>query len=550
MADKELKTRATSALQTALAAFPGKKTLVADASFRSLLDVIASGVGGKAYFEAQAVARVLLLEQPLPRASLLEATVFLLLRPRPTNVTLLRELVLGNQGSTFAVAWVPQCTSTCELEMERQGLKGLVKEMDLPLYLLPTEPTVWSLCRENDFQSLFVEKDLSLVTEVAKSLLELGMTRATNMVALGAVADSAKILFESVQSKAPAVPAPVTFDQCVLVDRTEDPITLLVTPLHYEGLLDAVLGMNHGVVATGGNKHMLAATDEFYAAVRDLDFDHLVTVRLPAVAASLRDDKASTPATELAKKLNELVQTKQAVALHLQLVEAMTTASNVDHKAIKRCVEIEQSIMGLGKPRDIDAMLEEALLRDPPLDVAKMLKLLCLHALVLGGPERKPFEARLQQLCHSYGYQLLPLLSSLTTSLRWLQPKGGNVDWKWSKLRKSLDLLKGAPIENVLDPQDIWGMFPTIGYAPLSVRRVQVSVGMRQPNSLPIPSSSATKPSAPPQTVLVYYLGGVTYAELAAYRYLNRSQSKYSFVVATTSICNTNRLLQGLMAAQ
>ncbi|EQC29850.1 hypothetical protein SDRG_12396 [Saprolegnia diclina VS20] len=548
MTDAALKATATAALGAALDAYPGKKTLIADASFRALLDVMACGVGGKAFFERQQVSRILLLERPLPRASLLDACVFLLLRPQATNVTLLRELYSAHPSLAMTVAWVPSCSTAVELEMERQGLKHLVSEVDLPLYLLPCEENVWSLCRENDFQTLFVEKDQSLVTEVVKSLLELGLTRATSMQALGAVAESAKILYESVQSKAPPLASAAPFDQCILIDRTEDPITLLVTPLHYEGLLDAVLGMNHGVVTVNGAKHMLSANDEFYASIRDLDFDHLVTSRLPAIAAGLRDDKQLTPATELAKKLGSLVQTKQAVSLHLDLVAAMTQASSDDHKALKRCVEIEQSIMGLGKPKDIDAMIEEGLLRDPPLELSKMLKLLCLHALVLGGPDKKIFDTRQQQLCHTYGHAVLPLLSSLSASLQWLVPRGGHANWKWSKLRKSMDLLKGSAIEDVLQPRDIWGMFPTIGYAPLSVRRVQVASGMHQVSALPLPTG--TPKPGPPQRVLVYYLGGVAYAELAAYRFLNRSQTQFEFVVATTSICNTTRLFQGLMASQ
>ncbi|OQS05118.1 hypothetical protein THRCLA_02694 [Thraustotheca clavata] len=549
MAEEVLKRKATAVLEEALKALLGTKTFIADTSFRSLLDVLACGIGGKAYFDSLEISRILLLESPLPRSSLLDSHVFLLLRPRPTNVLLLKELVLGSPQVKFTVAWVPTCTTQCDLEMERQGLKGLVDEINLPLYLLPCEENVWSLCRENDFLPLFIEKDYNLVTEVVKSLLEIGLTRSTYFHALGNVSESCKILFESIQSKVPPsnTTLPITFDQCVFIDRTEDPITLLVTPLHYEGLLDAVLGMNHGVVVNKGTKHMLTSQDEFYSTIRDLDFDHLATIKLPTIAIGLRDDKQTAPVTELASRIGSLVKTKQHLALHLELAGEITAASTHDHNAVKRCVEIEQSIMGLGKPRDIETMIEESLFRDPPLELSKMIKLLCLQALVLDGSEKKAFEQRQHQLCHTYGYKILPLLSVLTSSLQWLVPKGGNPDWKWSKLRKSMDLLKGQPIEDILNPQDIWGMFPTIGYAPLSVRRVQLAVGMKQLNSLQLPTGSSSNKLTAHQTILVYYVGGVTYAELAAYRYLNDSQTKFTFVVATTSICNTTRLLQGLM---
>jgi len=46
--------------------------------------------------------------------------------------------------------------------------------------------------------------------------------------------------------------------------------------------------------------------------------------------------------------------------------------------------------------------------------------------------------------------------------------------------------------------------------------------------------------------VLVYYVGGVTVAELAAYRFLNQKQTQFTFMVAATSICNGNRLLRAI----
>jgi len=47
--------------------------------------------------------------------------------------------------------------------------------------------------------------------------------------------------------------------------------------------------------------------------------------------------------------------------------------------------------------------------------------------------------------------------------------------------------------------------------------------------------------------VLVYFLGGVTYAEIAAIRFLNSHNmfgGRFKFVIATTSIISSKKCLQ------
>ena len=52
--------------------------------------------------------------------------------------------------------------------------------------------------------------------------------------------------------------------------------------------------------------------------------------------------------------------------------------------------------------------------------------------------------------------------------------------------------------------------------------------------------------------VLVYFLGGVTYAEIAAIRFLNTQSSlsgRFKFVIATTSIISSEKCLKQMRTA-
>ena len=115
-------------------------------------------------------------------------------------------------------------------------------------------------------------------------------------------------------------------------------------------------------------------------------------------------------------------------------------------------------------------------------------------------------------------------------------------------------------------------MFPYTGYAPMSIRLLQESLGMKYKTSAKDPTSSRislgreyeslsssmsrlsgmasnvdnSSNGGKRMNVLVYYVGGITVAELTAFRFLNQKQSEFYFFIAATSICNGSRLLRAI----
>ena len=48
------------------------------------------------------------------------------------------------------------------------------------------------------------------------------------------------------------------------------------------------------------------------------------------------------------------------------------------------------------------------------------------------------------------------------------------------------------------------------------------------------------------RTTVIFFVGGVTYAEIAALRLMSRQQRTRRFLIATTSIMNGNKMLRDL----
>lgn len=60
--------------------------------------------------------------------------------------------------------------------------------------------------------------------------------------------------------------------------------------------------------------------------------------------------------------------------------------------------------------------------------------------------------------------------------------------------------------------------------------------------------SSEISQSDSPKVVLVFFLGGCTFAEISALRFLSRQEdNNVEFVIATTKLINKNSFLENLM---
>ena len=110
-------------------------------------------------------------------------------------------------------------------------------------------------------------------------------------------------------------------------------------------------------------------------------------------------------------------------------------------------------------------------------------------------------------------------------------------------------------------PEDIHYVFS--GLAPLSVRLVEMMMNqggfnrIREqlkllPGAVVSPDNEAEffKETQRQKRILVYFIGGITFAEIAALRFLNTLFPDKKFTVATTSIINGNSCMQQMRTAK
>jgi len=137
--------------------------------------------------------------------------------------------------------------------------------------------------------------------------------------------------------------------------------------------------------------------------------------------------------------------------------------------------------------------------------------------------------------------------------------KGGQF-MNWKLIKTGLGLIVDV---NEKEPNDIAYVYS--GYAPMSIRLVQKATapegwrGIQEvlgalpgatleiEQELPPGVVSAHHVGGTGKVTLVVFLGGVTYTEISALRWLSQQQEDREYIVASTALINGNTILESVL---
>ncbi|KAJ7045007.1 Sec1-like protein [Mycena alexandri] len=320
--------------------------------------------------------------------------------------------------------------------------------------------------------------------------------------------------------------------------------------------------------------------------LRDLNFSS-VGKRLEEDYKGRHQAKTVAQLRDFVGKLGGLQTDHQSLRLHIGLSELFVPLTRTDQ--FNKTLEIQQNLLASYEvPAQITA-IEDLLAQGA--DMQTILRLLCLASITAGGIKLESLENLKREVLQAYGYNHLPLLLSLSApTLAVLLPNP----------------LPPAP--EALDEVENDISFVYSGYAPISVRLVQcvaqkggvlsnpaekekekdkaggaadgkaqgssikaqahpiagwrgfedlvatipgetVDIVQNGPNdgsAVATPMASLLRPMQKPTTTVVFFLGGCTYTEIAALRWVGRQNRGRKFLIATTGIINGNTLFESI----
>ncbi|KAM0434508.1 hypothetical protein ACHAPT_003604 [Fusarium lateritium] len=366
----------------------------------------------------------------------------------------------------------------------------------------------------------------------------------------------------------------------------------------------------------------LDSSDKLYEQLRDANFAivgsllNKVARRLQKVQSDYESKHKSKTIAELKDFVSQLPgyqQEQQSARIHTGLAEEIIKHTRTD--LFKGLLEVQQNLAAGADPSSQFDGIEELIARDAPM--RETLRLLCIYSCISGGIRPKEFDQFRRLVLQGYGYQHLLTLNNLeklqlflskSSPLAGMIPIPGNAGTTGNKtnytyLRKQLRLIVDEVQED--DPNDISYVYS--GYAPLSIRLVQCILQKQYLLSV-TKGNGASAAGVPPgvgtqgwqgfdeavkhvrgqtfyehqkgedkavkarallsgsgnkQTVFIVFVGGITFTEIAALRFIAKqeegkhfhnpqfsrdaisdcSTGRRNIVICTTSIISGNRMM-------
>ncbi|EGD90059.1 hypothetical protein H112_02533 [Trichophyton rubrum D6] len=353
-------------------------------------------------------------------------------------------------------------------------------------------------------------------------------------------------------------------------------------------------------------KVQVDSSDQLFSQLRDANFA-IVGGILNKVARRLESDydsrhgaKSTSELREFVNKLPAYQAEHSSLKIHTNLAEEIMRRTRSD--IFRQTLGVQQNIAAGADSTSQYDTIEELIARDAP--ITTILRLLCLDSCINGGLRPRDLDNFKKQVLQGYGYQHLLTLSNLE-KMELLQPKvpstgillqGGSISaagakTNYNSLRKSLRLIVDEVDEQ--SPNDISYVYS--GYAPLSVRLVQCVLqkayvqalvkGNHSPQAAAAAAGAAsTTPgwlgfedvvknargssfnivpkgdekaararqtltgSGGAKTVFVFFLGGITFTEIAALRFIAQHEAgRRNIIICTTAILNGDRMVRAGM---
>ncbi|KAI3458939.1 hypothetical protein Pfo_015602 [Paulownia fortunei] len=487
----------------------------------------------------------------------------------------------------YYLYFVPRRVVVCEKILEEEKVHELLNIGEFPLYMIPLDEDVLSFELDLGQKEYLVDGDATCLWHIAKAIhnLEFSFGVIPNVRAKGKAATRVADILNRMQAEEPVNTSDMGFPEIntlILLDREVDMVTPMCSQLTYEGLLDEFLGVNNGAVELDASimgvqqegkkiKVPLNSSDKLFKEIRDLNFEVVVQV-LRQKATSMKQDYTEISTTsqtvselkDFVKKLNSLPE----MTRHINLAQHLSTFTS--KPSFLGRLDMEQTLVEAQSYDICFDYIEEMIHKQEPL--VNVLRLLIIFSITNSGLPKKNFDYLRQvefiqrEILHSYGFEHIATLNNLEKAgLFRKQDSKSN----WLTIKRALQLV--VEDTDTTNPNDISYVFS--GYAPLSIRLVQQAIrsGWRPieeilrllpgPHSetkkggfasipsydtLPGSLNSLEKPvDGRRALVLVVFIGGVTFAEISALRFLSSQEGMaYDLIVGTTEIVNGQTLIE------
>ncbi|XP_050165362.1 vacuolar protein sorting-associated protein 33B isoform X2 [Myiozetetes cayanensis] len=564
-----LKRLARDQLVYLLEQLPGKKDLFIEADLMSPLDRIAN----VSILKQHDVDKLYKVEtRPAPGAS--DQFCFLV-RPRVKTMRFIADIVnadkMSGRSRKYKIIFSPQKFYACEMVLEEEGVFGDVTCDEWSFYLLPLDEDIISMELPEFFRDYFLEGDHRWINPVARALQLLNSLYGPFGKAYG-IGRCAKMSHElwrdlEEESEGEGQGRKPEIGHVFLMDRDVDYVTALCSQVVYEGLVDDTFRIKCGSVDFGPDvtssdksiKVLLNAQDKVFNQIRNEHFSSVFgflsqkSRNLQAQYDRRRGMDIKQMKDFVSQELKGLKQEHRLLSLHIGACESIMKKKT--KQDFQETIKAEHSLLEGFDVRESTSFIEEHI--DRQVSPIESLRLMCLLSITENGLVPKDYRSLKTQYLQSYGPEHLLTFHNLKRIGLLTEQVAGEtltaVESKIPRLEGEYDLKM---------PRDMAYVFGG-AYVPLSCKIIEqvlerrgwqgLEEVVRLLNGNEFSVSDSTVEDNPAwesqHVILIVFLGGCTFSEIAALRFLGKERG-CKFIFLTTAITNSSRMMEAMIEAR
>ncbi|XP_061302464.1 vacuolar protein sorting-associated protein 33B isoform X4 [Pezoporus flaviventris] len=599
-----LKRLARDQLIYLLEQLPGKKDLFIEADLMSPLDRIAN-VSILKQHEVDKLYKV----ESRPAAGASDQFCFLV-RPRIRTMRYIADIVnadkMSGRSRKYKIIFSPQKFYACEMVLEEEGVFGDVTCDEWSFYLLPLDEDIISMELPEFFRDYFLEGDHRWINSIARALQLLNSLYGPfgRVYGIGRCAKMSYELWRDLEgeSEGDGQGRKPEIGNVFLMDRDTDYVTALCSQVVYEGLVDDTFRIKCGSVDFGPDvtssdksiKVLLNAQDKVFSQIRNEHFSSVFgflsqkSRNLQAQYDRRRGMDIKQMKNFVSQELKGLKQEHRLLSLHIGACESIMKKKT--KQDFQEMIKAEHSLLEGFDIRESTSFIEEHI--DRQVSPIESLRLMCLLSITENGLIPKDYRSLKTQYLQSYGPEHLLTFHNLKRIGLLTEQVAGEtltaVESRVSKLvtdraagkitdafnslarksnfraiSKKLGLIPRLDGEYDLKlPRDMAYVFSG-AYVPLSCKIIEQVLERRGWQGLEevvrllnghefSVSDSAAEDSAAAEAqrvVLAVFLGGCTFSEMAALRFLGKERG-CKFIFLTTAITSSARVMEAMTEAR
>jgi hypothetical protein len=471
-----------------------------------------------------------------------------------------------NDYKEFHLIFIPKINNECDNYISKSyyfEVNTYIHNLGIDIY--PFDYDLMSLELNDCIKDLYIDKNYNCLGTLCKSILkfETVFGKIDNKYYKG---DNAFKLHNLVKKEEENYffENDTNFICSIFFDRNIDFITPLCTVNTYEGLLNEYFGINFNSMKIETKlllkkdkkeftKIDLSNRNKLYSMIKDYNIIRLKLFlhrRIRYYNNLIKESKEETESSKLLDNLKKIQQiSKDKNALEDNILISNILSEKMNQPIYNLYLRNEQFILSLIPSEKLNDFYENEMAKKN-YEPYNLLKLFCLESLTQNGI-KKNYENFKKEFLTINGFENIILWNNLE-KLKILK-KSEKSNFNFEKLTKYLKLI----VENINLLEEDDASYVYSGYCPITIRLLEkgIKFGFSKLKNLidMLPGESYFGKSdqeilniKEKKFILLVYIGGITYGEIAAIRYLNENMEFYKFIILTTGIISTKKFFQSL----